>query len=288
MHSSRSFSGQGNEVWENAPKSRNPASNDQPPSNIRGSLGNSVAADSEVHSGASRSANSNVSAAPQFRKSVLSGVPASNRSASFGNAAGSGNLNFEHRGGTREADRDGDRDDHRGGCWNCGFGGGFAFVWWPGWGFGGPWLGYSSWDPFYWNNMSWGWPGYDYYGYPARYPNGYDYNNNYGYSNDGGSSYSAPDYNSVTADPSSPPEASSEQDSTQTGNVAISDGPVTLYMKDGSVYSARDYWFSGDQFHYVLIDGQEGVVDAEKLDMQRTNEENAKSGVRFVVKSDPN
>ena len=64
--------------------------------------------------------------------------------------------------------------------------------------------------------------------------------------------------------------------------------PVLLYMKDGAVYSARDYWFADGELHYVLTDGREGTADAEQLDMRRTNEENAKSGVPFVVKSNPN
>jgi len=58
-------------------------------------------------------------------------------------------------------------------------------------------------------------------------------------------------------------------------------------MKNGAVYSVRDYWFLEGDLHYVLTDGREGTVDAEQLDMRRTNEENTKSGVPFVVKSDP-
>jgi len=180
------------------------------------------------------------------------------------------------------------------GCWNCGgfggFGGGLGFGWWPGWGFGWPWVGFGYWDPFYWDSLSWGWPGYGYFGYPAGYPNGYGFN-----SYNDSSSYSSPDNNytdtnantdnnsdssSVTAEPA-------EQSLPQGNDIANPSIPVLLYMRNGSVYSARDYWFTGNLFHYVLLNGREVVVGADQLDMKRTNEENAKSGVRFVVRSDP-
>ena len=135
--------------------------------------------------------------------------------------------------------------------------------------------------------MYWGWPGYGYYGYPAGYPYGYDpygYNNN---SYNDSSSYSAPDNNYSDTDSSSVTSAPLEQGSPQTYSVAKVAVPVLLFLKDGSVYSARDYWFSEGQIHYVLTNGREGAFDEDQLDMRRTNEENAKSGVPFVVKSDP-
>ncbi len=110
------------------------------------------------------------------------------------------------------------------------------------------------------------------------------------------SSYSSPDNNSSSPDT----ESESNSDSNSVTAAPVDQGwsqpysganatvPVLLYMKNGSVYSARDYWFSNDQFHYVLMNGREVVIDADQLDMKRTNEENAKSGVRFVVKSQPN
>ncbi|MBZ5662265.1 MAG: hypothetical protein LAO08_17835 [Acidobacteriia bacterium] len=130
--------------------------------------------------------------------------------------------------------------------------------------------------------MTWGWPGYGYYGYPAGYPYGYDYNNS-----NNNSSYVAPADNYV------PPESTSssgpaEQSSPQTYSAADGAVPVLLYLKDGSVFSARDYWYSGGQVHYVLTNGREGAFDVDQLDLQRTIDENAKSGVKFVVKSDAN
>jgi len=209
---------------------------------------------------------------------------------SVGNRSHFGNRPFGNRGGF------GNGFGNR--CWNCGgfgggFGWGFGFGLWPGWGFGYPWLGFGYWDPFYWDSLSWGWPGYGYYGYPAAYPYGYGYG--YNTYNDN-SSYSSPDNNSSSPDT----ESESNSDSNSVTAAPVDQGwsqpysganatvPVLLYMKNGSVYSARDYWFSNDQFHYVLMNGREVVIDADQLDMKRTNEENAKSGVRFVVKSQPN
>ena len=274
IHSTRSFSGQGNQVWENAPTAHNVVSPSRALSNIRGSFGSSLAGSSGMRSSAFMSANSRIAGSSGLNGRAFSNGLGTNRGAFFGNRLGFGYSRFGYRGG------------YRGGCWNCGVGWGFGFGWWPGWGFGWPWLGYSYWDPFYWDDLTWGWPGngYGYYGYPMGYPYGYD-NNSYYNSYDDSSSYSAPDDNYTGSDSNSVPAAPPQQSSPQTYSVANGAVPVLLFLKNGSVYSARDYWFSGDQFHYVLTNGREGAFDADQLDLRRTIDENAKSGVQFVVKS---
>lgn len=266
----RSFSGQGNQIWENSPAARNVVSSSHALSNIRGSFGNSLAGNSRLRTSATLSASSRISGGTAFGNRASVGLVGSTRIASSGNGFRFGNSFHGYRGGYRR------------GCWNCGFGWGFGLGWWPGLGFGWPWLGYSYGDPFYWNSGTWGWPGYGYYGYPAGYPYGYDNN----YYNDS-SSYSAPDNNYTDTDSNSVTSAPLEQNSPQVGGVANVAVPVLLFLQDGSMYAAHDYWFSGDQVHYVLMNGREGAFDADQLDMRRTNEENAKSGVPFVVKSDP-
>ena len=261
----RSFSGQGNEVWENAPAARNVVSSSRTLSSVRSSFANSTAANSGLRSSASLSATSRSAIVPALGNRIATGLPDSVGIGAFRGAPLFGNsLNRFGFG-------------FRGGCWRCGFG--FGFGLWPGWGFG-------FWDPFYWDSLSWGWPGYGYYGYPAAYPYGY------GPSYDDGSSYSAPpdfapnDSYSGT-DPNSASVAPMQQDPQQPASAANGAVPVVLFLKDGSVYSVRDYWVSGGQLHYVLLNGREGAFDADQLDMQRTVDENARSGVQFTLKPSP-
>jgi hypothetical protein len=61
-----------------------------------------------------------------------------------------------------------------------------------------------------------------------------------------------------------------------------------LYLKDGTMYPASDYWLADNQLHYLVNYGGEGTIDMDQLDLQRTVDENAKRGVRFTLKSNPN
>jgi hypothetical protein len=63
--------------------------------------------------------------------------------------------------------------------------------------------------------------------------------------------------------------------------------PVLIYLKSGRVLSVRDYWMVDGELHYLLINGVQHSVDLEQVDLPRTNTENAKSGVRFIFKSEP-
>jgi hypothetical protein len=197
-----------------------------------------------------------------------------------------------------------------GGCWSCGSGFGrfggwgygnrFGFGWgglgwggwgWGGWGWGWPGLGFGFWDPF-WDSPWWGGGpayGYGYYGYPGGDVYGYP-----------APAYSAPDDNS------NPPEEQDnqyEQDNSgaTNGNWATPNGPspsiaqnpgnlavpVLIYLKNGSVLTVRDYWMIDGDLHYILMSGVQRTVNLDLVDLPRTNTENAKSGVRFIFKSEP-
>jgi hypothetical protein len=61
-----------------------------------------------------------------------------------------------------------------------------------------------------------------------------------------------------------------------------------LYLKDGTMYPASDYWLADGQLHYTVNYGGESTIDMAQVDLQRTVDENAKRGVRFTLKSSPN
>lgn len=176
------------------------------------------------------------------------------------------------------------------GCWNCGFGG-FGFGGWGfGLGWGWPGLGFWGWNPF-WVDPFWGWPagGYGYYASP-----------NYGV-------YSYPDSGSYApydnaAPPEQPDNSYDSYDESNSNNNWVTPNsvspsyapnsgavsvPVLIFMKNGSVYTVSDYWMTNDEFYYVLSDGSQHSVSMDQVDLTRTNSENAKSGVKFIFKSDP-
>jgi hypothetical protein len=274
----RSFSGEGHVVWENSSSARNVVPRSQSLSTLHNSFGSSVAASSGFR------ANSRLSASSRFAGgSSLARL-----------RGGSGTTTSVNRLPLGSSFRFGNRFDRfnrfnrfGGGCWNCGFG----FGWWGnpwgwgwGWGFSGPWVGFWGWDPF-WVDPWWGWPAPG-YGYNA-YPNNYVYS-----SPDSGSSYQN--------DNSNPPPQEDNQGSPE-GNWVTPNGPspslapnsanltvpVLIYMKNGAVYTVRDYWMVDGELNYILMNGTQSSVDLEQVDLQRTNAENAKSGVKFIFKSEP-
>ena len=131
--------------------------------------------------------------------------------------------------------------------------------------------------------------GYGYYGYPDSYV--------YGYPDSG---YSAPDDNSASAsgagqsirsnDQGSPngnwvtPNGPSPSLAPNSSNLAV---PVLIYMKNGSVLTVRDYWMIDGELHYILMSGAQRTINLDSVDLPRTNTENAKSGVKFIFKSEP-
>jgi hypothetical protein len=250
----RSFSGQGGDVWENAPASRNMVPASRTLSNLRGSfagnsVGNSIARNSGVPSNSSTISGSRLAPGASFGNSFRS-----NTFVVFGS---------QFRGG------------FHGGCWNCGFGFGFGFGfgWWPGWGLGFGWPGlywYGPWWPGY------VYPGYGYYGYPAGYM----------YYDPSAGNYSspAPDENYPDAGMSATPD---DQSSSRAVSLENSEVPVLFYLKDGAVYSGHNYWVADGQLHYFRLGGEESVIDLDQLDVQRTVDENAKSGVQFTLTPGP-
>jgi len=73
-----------------------------------------------------------------------------------------------------------------------------------------------------------------------------------------------------------------------TGNVAVTTPTVLLYLKDGTMYTATDYWLVDGKLHYLTSYSTESVVDMDEVDLQRTVDENAKRGVTFTLKHSPN
>ena len=281
----RSFSGQGGEVWENAPSARNVVPRSQSLATLHNSFHGSPAAGSAFRS------NSTFSSATSRN---------AGGSALLGNRGFSGGVNAANsvqqlRGTNRFGSSFNGFGNNRfgRGCWNCGFGfgrfGGRGFGWggW-GWGFGWPWLGFGLWDPF-WFDPWWGAGpayGYGYYAYPDS--------NVYGYPDAG---YSSPDDYSTP-----PPQQDSQYDQgNSNGNWVTPNGPspslapnssnltvpVLIYEKNGSVLTVRDYWMIDGELHYILMSGIQRTVDLEQVDLPRTNTENARSGVKFIFKSEP-
>ena len=231
-HVTRSFSGQGNQIWENTPLARN--------------AGPSRTLSSGFHR--------NLSGFGVFRDTPRLGAPfMSRRGFGFG-----------------ERER----------CWRCGFGWGFGFGWWPGWGFswglGWPWFGYWNWGPA-WIDPIWGWPGYDRYDYPASYAPNYPYYDSSSYSTPP-EGYQGSDVVAAPVDEGYPPASSLD---------AKVDMPALLYMKDGSVYAANDYWVEDGKLHYVLSTGAEQMVDLEEVDVKRTIAENVSLGKQVTFKPRP-
>jgi hypothetical protein len=280
----RSFSGQGGEVWENAPAAQNVVPRSQSLSSLHHSFSGSRALTSRVRSNSTLSASSGFTGgSTSSGNRIFSGARGPVGSAQHGSTFRFGNR-FDRFDRFNRFNRF--EDEFEDECWNCGFGFGFGFG---GWGFGSPWLGFGLWDPFWYNSWAWGaGPTYG-YGYP---PN--PATNVYVYPDSG---YSTPDDNS------NPPPQEYNQDGqgNSDGNWVTPNGPspssapssgtlnvpVLIYLKSGKVFTVRDYWITDEEFHYVLMNGVQNTVNLEQVDLPRTNVENAKSGVKFIFKSEP-
>jgi hypothetical protein len=176
------------------------------------------------------------------------------------------------------------------GCFGCGFGFGFGWGW--GWGWGG------WWDPWWWGpSWSW-WAPPPYYYYPGSYvapapttvPG--DYSDYYGSS---GSAYNAPYDNPSSGYGSSGSSNSwlnsslgSPNTNPLTGNVMDSAPTILLYLKDGTMLAASDYWIADNKLHYLVNYGGENTVEMSEVDLQRTVDENGKRGVKFWLKPNAN
>jgi len=58
-------------------------------------------------------------------------------------------------------------------------------------------------------------------------------------------------------------------------------------LKDGTMYTATDYWLADNELHYVVNDGDESTILLDQFDLQRTVDENAERGVPFTLKPNP-
>jgi len=261
IHSTRSFSGQGHDIWGNPPIARNVVSPSRARSNIRGSFTNtnSFSGNTRLRSNGTILSSSRSASSSAFRNRTILDSPRWN---------GFGGFPNRHRPGFG--------DGFRRRCWNCGFGWGFGFGWWPSWGYGWPWLDNWNWGS-YWIDPWWYWRNYSYYGYPAAHSTDYS-NNDY-------SLYSAPTENYSNN------EATSAPSENQSPTPSLSDtetvDPFLLYMKDGTLYSASVYMVEGSKLHYILTTGVGNTVDLDAVDIERTAAENAKNGVRVTLKPHP-
>jgi hypothetical protein len=284
----RSFSGQGNEIWENSSAARNMVPKSQSLSTLHNSFVGSRAATGALRPNASLSASSRFAGG----------------SALMGNRGFTGGFNGSRSvQPLRSTNRFGvpfGGNRFGGFGFGHGFGRGFGFSFGRGWGWGWGWPGWGfwgwGWDPFFYDPW-WGGPGLGYgYGYYGGYSNNYVYPD---------AGYDGTDYNS--APPAQQPDYSQDNsyDENYQGNsngnwitpnepgsssaqrspsMAV---PFLIYMKGGRILSVRDYWMVDDELHYVLMSGVQNSVDLEQVDLPRTNTENAKSGVRFIFKSEP-
>ena len=147
------------------------------------------------------------------------------------------------------------------GCFGCGFG----FVG----------LNFGFGAPLWWGS---GWPGW--FGRP-----GYLYGPPYGYSlpYDVGLTYDSSAAGGPQSDNSSGSSAFARTPKSAENSSAL----LQLYLKDGTMYSARDCWLADGKLHCTGTDLSEGVVELDAIDFQRTVDENAKRGVPFTLKPKP-
>ena len=200
---------------------------------------------------------------------------------------------FDHDRGFGRGFHDRDFDDFGFGCFGCGFGFGFG----PGFGFGFGWGWGGWWNPWWWDPWWWGPPVayYPWSGWPAPAPVTApgDYSLYYGNSD---SSYNAPYGNPSTGyDNSNSLSGSLNSESVGslntnplTGNVVDSTPTILLYLKDGAMLAATDYWIADNKLHYLVSYGGENTVEMNEVNLQRTVDENGKRGVKFWLKPNPN
>jgi hypothetical protein len=58
---------------------------------------------------------------------------------------------------------------------------------------------------------------------------------------------------------------------------------VVLWLKDGTVYGLRDYWFVAGKLYYVTNYGGENSIDMDRVDLQKTVDEDVLRGVNFTL-----
>jgi hypothetical protein len=116
---------------------------------------------------------------------------------------------------------------------------------------------------------------------------GYDNNNNDSNDNNGDSTY-GPFSGGYTGTESGPPYTlGTPNTDPATANLAEFAPSILVYLKDGTMLAASDYWLADGQFHYTVKYGGENAIAMDQVDIQRTTDENAKRGVKFTLKNKP-
>ncbi|MGA8867550.1 MAG: hypothetical protein WB510_11305, partial [Candidatus Sulfotelmatobacter sp.] len=316
---SRNWAGQGHSVWAASPRSGtfsgSAISSNHAVSNIQSSHSNSLFASNTrfgssvaLHNGTRLGGPLQVHPGTGFRNGFNTIYGSPHPFNQFGNR-GFGNRGwggFGNRGWGGFGNRGWGGFGNRGwGCFGCGFGWGLGWGWGPsigfGWGgFWGPgWGGYwgypygpAYYDPWYWNGGFYSYPTLDYNLMDSNVP---------GYSSDDSGNYdnsaTAPDYNqnapatqdSGNADINSAPPSpeGSANTNAPTNNVAASSPTVLLYLHDGTTITASDYWIENNVIHYTVDYGTGGTISLDDFDLQRTVDENAKRGVTFTLRPNP-
>jgi hypothetical protein len=62
---------------------------------------------------------------------------------------------------------------------------------------------------------------------------------------------------------------------------------AVLWFKDGTVYGLRDYWFVAGKLYYVTNYGGENSIDMDRVDLQKTVDEDGLGGVDFTLPGIP-
>ena len=209
------------------------------------------------------------------------------RSTSNGGAFHGNNFhNVSFHNGFHNGSNNGFHNGFHHGCWGCGFHGGWGWSgwWWNPWWWG---PGWGWWGPSY----SWGYPyAYPWPNYNVTYPAPYSGTDSDNYNNNSSDNAPADDYFQRPSfggslDAESPEGPNTNPD---TGNVATTTPTVLLYLKDGTMYTASDYWLVDGKLHYMTSYSTESVVDMDEVDLQRTVDENTKRGVTFTLKPSRN
>ena len=65
-----------------------------------------------------------------------------------------------------------------------------------------------------------------------------------------------------------------------------------LFLKDGTILNATDYWLVDDQLHFTMIEENgtkpaEHVIPFDALDLQTTVDANTRRGFRFMLRNEP-
>jgi len=110
----------------------------------------------------------------------------------------------------------------------------------------------------------------------------------YGYPNYGLDSYNSMQVESETPSQEYGPFRWQESPAGDSASASDASKPAaTIYLKDGSSYGVTDYWLTGGELHYITNYGGENSILMERLDLQRTVDENAALGVNFILSNQP-